>query len=286
MTRLVACVDMDCFFAAVEQLDDPALRARPVIVGGTGPRSVVAAASYESRVFGVRSAQPMSVALRNCPDAVVCFPRMDRYGEVSAQIMEVLSTVTPVVEPLSLDEAFLDVTGSAHLFGGPHALAEEIRQRVLDATGLTCSVGIAPNKSVAKLASESAKPQIIHRRVLAGAGVVIVEPDDIERFMSTVPLEKLYGAGPKTRERLARNGISTLEQLRQVDLAVLTSLLGRSAGQAIYDRCRGIDSRPVIPPGTPKSLSAETTFDTDQVDRQEIRRHLRKLARRVSKRVR
>ena len=203
-TRTILHADLDAFYASVEQLDNPELRGKPVVVGGPPEsRGVVAAASYEARAFGVRSAMPMSRALRLCPAAVRCSPRFDRYGEVSRQVMAVFHEITPLVEPLSLDEAFLDASQQAASYDGPEPLAREIKRRVKERTGLTVSIGAATNKTIAKIASEMDKPD----------GLTIVAPGSEEVFLAPLPVRSLWGVGPKAEEALAAMGIATIGQL-------------------------------------------------------------------------
>src|SRR5499426_2541193 len=218
--RSILHVDMDAFYASVEQLDQPEYKGRPVIVGadpkGGKGRGVVAACSYEARKFGVRSALPISRAWKLCPDGVYVRPRMRRYAEVSRDVMEVLRRYTDLVEPLSIDEAFLDITGSIALFGSPDQIARSIKQEIRDRTGLTASVGLAPNKFLAKIASDIRKPD----------GFMVVEEKDVEAFLNDLPISRLWGVGPKTEQRLHELGFRTIGQLAKADREALLGTLG------------------------------------------------------------
>ena len=273
--RWILHVDMDAFYASVEQRDDPSLKGRPVIVGGTGPRGVVAAASYEVRKFGVRSAMPMREALSRCPDAICVRPRMSHYQSVSRQIFSVFSAFTPLIEGLSLDEAFLDVTASIAAFGPADSIAAEIKRRVLAETALTCSVGVAPNKLVAKIASELRKPD----------GLVVVRPDGVTALLDPLPLRRLFGLGPKTAPRVEALGIRTLGELRHAGPEVLRPVFGRYA-ERVRERAAGIDDRPVVPDLEEVQISSEETFDTDIEDHAQLRSELIRLADRSGARLR
>ncbi len=266
---------MDAFFAAIEQRDEPKLRGRPVLVGGAGPRGVVAAASYEARTFGCHSAQPMALARRMCPQAVVLPPRRQRYNEISQQVFAILESFTPLVEPLSIDEAFLDVTGTDRSLGTPQRIAVAIKQRIRDDLGLTASVGVAPNKFLAKLASDLDKPD----------GLTIIEPDSIQRAITKVPISKMWGVGPATERKLLSLGIRTFGDLRPWPRNVLESHFG-SLGRKLHRLCRGEDDRPVITDQAIKSISQEQTFDEDRADRSEVRSVLRRQAEKVAMRLR
>ena len=275
MGRWILHVDMDAFYASVEQLDNPALRGKPVIVGGLGPRGVVATASYEARRYGVRSAMPMARARRLCPHGIFLPPRFDRYAEIAARIRGILSEYTPLVEPLSLDEAFLDLTGTEGLHGPPDRVAREIHRRIPEETGLTCSVGLAPNKLVAKIASDRAKP----------GGLVVVPPERVQRFLDPLPVEVLWGIGPATAARLGELGIRTVRDLRETDVELLAAWFGPRAGAHLFRLARGIDETPVVPARAAKSLSQERTFPVDLHDPEEIRAEVRSLALAVADRL-
>jgi len=250
--RAILHVDMDAFYASVEQRDDPALRGRPVIVGGSARRGVVLAASYEVRPFGVRSAMPMARALRLAPDAVIVSPRHDAYADASARVFEILESVTPLVEPLSLDEAFLDVTGSRALFGAPAEIARRLRARIADEVGLPASAGIAEVKLVAKIASDLAKPN----------GQVEVPPGGGAAFLAPLPVSRLWGVGPKSARTLAAMELETVGDIARRDPAALERRLGPS-GRSLWEQANAIDPRPVIPDRDAKSIGAEDTFDED-----------------------
>lgn len=257
--RKIIHVDMDAFFASVEQRDDPALRGRPVAVGYAAQRGVVAAASYEARVFGVRSAMPSSTALRQCPDLVFVPPRFDVYRAVSKQVQAIFADYTPLVEPLSLDEAYLDVT--ANLRGLPSAsdTAVEIRRRIFDETGLTASAGVSYNKFLAKLASDQRKPN----------GQFVVPPGRGEAFVEGLPVKRFHGVGPVTAAKMERLGIETGADLRRQSLAFLQQQFGKS-GPWYHAISRGQDDRAVNPNRERKSSGSETTFTTDLTDPEAI----------------
>jgi DNA polymerase-4 len=273
--RAILHVDMDAFYASVEQRDDPALRGKPVIVGGGGNRGVVAAASYEVRVFGVHSAMPTREALRRCPDAIVVPPRIGHYSAISQQIFAVFHEFTPLVQGLSLDEAFLDVTASQRALGGAESIAGEIKRRIRERTQLTASVGVAPNKLVAKIASDLRKPD----------GLVVVGADEVRDLLDPLPIRKLFGLGPKTAPRVEALGILTLGQLRQAAPARLRPVFGRYT-ERVQQRAAGIDDRPVVPDEDEKQISAEETFDTDIADRARLHAEITRLADRACSRVR
>jgi DNA polymerase-4 len=266
---------MDAFYASVEQRDDPALRGRPVIVGGTGARGVVAAASYEVRRFGVHSAMPMREALRRCPDAVCVHPRITHYAAVSQQIFAVFHEFTPLVQGLSLDEAFLDVTGSTASLGPPEQIAADIKRRIRERTQLTASVGVAPNKLVAKIASELRKPD----------GLVVVRPDEVRALLDPLPIRRLFGLGAKTAPKVEALGIRTLGELSRADPARIRPIFGRYSGR-VQQRAAGVDDRPVVPDRDEKQISTEETFDTDIGDRARLRAEVVRLADRTGARLR
>jgi DNA polymerase-4 len=273
--RTILHVDMDAFYASVEQRDDPSLRGRPVIVGGIGDRGVVAAASYEVRRYGVHSAMPMREALRRCPDAVCVRPRIGHYADVSQQVFAVFHEFTPLVQGLSLDEAFLDVTAGTGDLGDGGQVAHEIKRRIRERTGLTASVGVAPNKLVAKIASDLRKPD----------GLVVVRPDEINAVLDPLPIRKLFGLGAKTAPKVEALGIHTLGELRQASAARLRPIFGRYA-ERVLQRAAGIDTRPVVPDQDEKQISAEETFDTDIADHSRLRSEIVRLADKVGARLR
>jgi DNA polymerase-4 len=274
--RAILHVDMDAFFVACELLRRPELRGRPVVVGGTGLRGVVAAASYEVRAFGVHSAMPTTHARRLCPDAVFLPGDHGYYGEVSGRVMTILRSFTPLVEPISLDEAFLDVTGARRLHGPAPTIAAAIRSRVLDEERLTCSVGVAPNKFLAKLASEAAKPRASPEGPRPGLGVKVVEPDHALRFLHGLPVRALWGVGPATLAKLERLGVRTVAELAELPEPALVAALGVAHGRHLADLARGVDDRPVVPDQAPKSIGHEETFAkdlhaADALERQAVR---------------
>jgi DNA polymerase-4 len=279
-------VDMDAFFASVEALDDPTLRGRPLIVGGLGPRGVVASCSYEARVFGVRSAMPAGVARRLCPKAVFVAGRHARYAEVSRHMHEVFQQFTPVVEGISLDEAFLDVTGAIRRLGSPMAIAGAIRAAIGDELGLSCSVGGSTVKFLAKLASEAAKPQVGGAASAASSGVCIVEPGRELEFLHPHPIDALWGVGPATAQRLKQLGISTIGDLAAVDPAVVEGTLGRAVGAHLAGLSRGIDERAVEPHREVKSVSHEETYPADRRDRDGLRTEVLRMSDSVATRLR
>src|SRR5689334_2301975 len=269
-------VDMDAFYASVEVRRRPELRGKPVVVGGAGPRGVVSAASYEARRFGVRSAMPGARARRLCPHAVFLPPDFSAYTAASRAVMAVFRDVTPLVEPLSLDEAFLDVAGAVRLVGPPAAIAALIRRRILDEQRLTCSVGVAPTKFVAKLASTRAKPD----------GLVVVPADRVLDYLHPLPVEALWGVGERSAETLRRLGLARIRDLAQAPIGMLRSALGDAAATHLHELAWGRDPRPVVPEQVEKSIGAETTFDVDVADPDVIRRALLSLAGKTAARLR
>jgi DNA polymerase IV len=267
-------VDMDAFFASVEVRDDPSLRGKPVLVGGAGRRGVVAAASYESRKYGCRSAQPMAHALRLCPHAVVVPPRHAAYAEVSREVFTIFERFTPLVEGLSIDEAFLDLGGTERLWGSPRAAAESIRAAVRAETGLTCSVGIASVKFLAKIASGTNKPDGL-TEIARGAEL---------EFLTPLPISALWGVGPRTQEKLERRGIHTVGDLRRLGEAALVADFG-AHGQHLHRLSCGVDERTVIPDRAAKSISSEDTYAEDLVGAPALRRQLLAQATRVADRL-
>ncbi|MGB5626268.1 MAG: DNA polymerase IV [Woeseiaceae bacterium] len=275
LTRSILHVDMDAFYASVEQRDNPELRGKPVVVGGTSNRGVVAAASYEARTFGIRSAMPMAEALRRCPDLLRVKSRMSHYKSVSKQIFAIFREFTPTVEGLSLDEAFLDVTASTTLFGQPEKIAGDIKQRILDETRLTSSVGVATNKLVAKIASELDKPD----------GLTIVLPEHYATRLDPLPASVIPGIGRETQKRLSAAGIRTVRELRNADDRMLEPIFGRFTRKT-RDRASGVDVRPVVPCRAERSISAEETYDKDLVSREQMDRELLRLTERTASRLR
>jgi DNA polymerase-4 len=251
---------MDAFFAAVEQLDHPELRGKPILIGSARARGVVATASYEARPFGCRSAQPMAVALRLCPHAIVVPVRMGRYSEVSDRVFEIIESFSPVVEPLSIDEAFLDVTGSQRLLGNPVEIAKKLKARIKSELHITASVGVSHNKFLAKLASDMDKPD----------GLTVIGTDDVDRVLPPLPISKLWGVGPKTAARLEGYGIHTFGDVRRYTPERLTRLCGVD-GEHLHRLAHGLDDRDVTPDSAAKSIGQEETFETDVHDPEEIR---------------
>ena len=267
MIRAVLHVDMDAFYASVEEHDDPTLVGKPLIVGGVAGRGVVAAASYEVRKYGVHSAMPISTALRLCPHAICVRPRMQRYKEVSDQVFSVFHQITPLVQGLSLDEAFLDVTASQELFGDSVVIARRIKARIRELTGLTASVGVATNKLVAKIASDLDKPD----------GLTLVPEDRLRAVLDPLSVRRLPGLGRKTGAKVEAAGIKTLGELRSAPDSLLRPLFGRYT-QRVRERAAGIDDRPVVPEHDEKSLSAEDTFERDIGDPRVLQAELTRLA--------
>jgi DNA polymerase IV len=284
--RTILHVDMDAFYASVEQLRRPELRGRPVIVGGAGRRGVVAAASYEARAFGVRSAMPSLRARTLCPHAVFVHGDHAHYAEVSSRVMAIFREMTPLVEPLSLDEAFLDVTGARRLHGDGPTVAAEIRRRVLDREGLTCSVGVATTKFLAKLATEQAKPSASRTGPIPGRGVAVVAPGEERVFLRPLPVEALWGVGPRTLERLHGLGVRTVGHLERIPLEQLTRALGDAHGTHLHRLAHAVDPRPVEPDQQPRSISHEETFAEDLDTHAALQVELVRMADAVARRAR
>jgi DNA polymerase IV len=284
--RCIFHVDMDAFFAAVEIKEQPSLVGLPVVVGGSGNRGVVASASYAARAFGVRSAMPAVRARRLCPGLVILAPRFDLYHAYSERLHSVLRTFTPLVEGLGLDEAFLDFSHAGSLFGPPQRGTAQLRQRVRDDVGLSCSVGSGPNKLVAKLASKAAKPRATKRGPLAGPGTVVVGEHEVLDFLWPMPVEALWGVGPASAGRLHKLGVSTVGQLAALPAQAVVVALGKSAGQLVHSLAWGQDPRPVVPERPVKSIGQEETYPVDVVDRGHLERRLVAMADSVAARVR
>lgn len=270
-------MDLDAFFASCEQLEHPEYRGLPVVVGARpGHRGVVAAASYEARRFGIHSAMPISEAFRRCPDAVFLRPDMQKYQRYSQQVFRILATMTPVVEAASIDEAYLDVSGLERLSGTPQSIGREIKQRILDGTGLTASVGIGPNRLIAKLGSEYRKPD----------GLTVITPEQVLDFLAPMPVSNLRGLGQQTRKIFRRLGISTVAQLRAIPLQELEQHLGTGAAASFHRQAFGIASDQILPEQRRKSISKETTFETDIRDNALLHDTLRTLASDVARTAR
>ena len=273
--RIVVHADLDAFYAAVEQLDNPELRGKPVLVGPSSQRGVVLTASYEARPFGVGSAMPVADARRRCPQAIMVEPRFERYQALSERMMAVLADFSPKVEALSMDEAFLDMTGADRLFGPPRAMAQSIKAAVREATGLNISVGVAGSKYVAKVASAHDKPN----------GLTVVPPGSAKSWLAPLPVARLWGAGRKTVPRLWALGLTTIGDVAASDARFLRRRLG-AAGQHFHDLANALDPRPVLRTRTARSIGSDRTLATDVRRRQDIERHLRRAAERIARRVR
>ena len=277
---------MDAFFVSVELRRRPELVGQPVVVGGTGNRGVVAAASYEARRYGVHSALPSAVARRRCPHAVFLPGDHELYADVSTQVHEIFGRYTPLIEPLSLDEAFLDVSGAIRLFGEGVQIAQRIRDDVQGELDLTCSVGVAPNKFLAKMASVEAKPRATTSGIDPGRGVVEVRPGEETSFLHPLPVRRLWGVGPKTHEKLERLGVHTIGDLAQLSEQTLVAALGRSSGQHLVALSQGLDTRPVEVERDPKSIGHEETYPHDLFGVDDLDRELVRLSDAVASRLR
>ena len=273
--RTIIHLDMDAFYASVEILDRPELAGRPVVVGGTSDRSVVSAASYEARKYGIHSAMPLVRARQLCPEGVFLPVRMGRYREISDRIMAIFERFTPLVEPISLDEAFLDVTGSSRLFGSGVEIAVAIKKMIEEETGLTGSAGVATSKLLAKIASDLQKPD----------GLTVVEPGREKEFLAPLPIGKLWGVGKTTLKELALLGVAAIGDLAGLPVEILGARFGKS-GNYLHRAARGLDERPVVPEREAKSVGHEATYEEDLVDRDRMRRELLSLATRVGARLR
>lgn len=277
---------MDAFFVSVELRRRPELVGRPVVVGGTGRRGVVAAASYEARRYGVHSALASAVAVQRCPHAVFLPGDHALYSQVGAEVRAIFERFTPLVEPLSLDEAFLDVTGARRLFGDGREIAQRVRTAVRDELDLGCSVGVAPNKFLAKLASVEAKPRPRRDRIEEGDGVTVIEPGREQAFLDPLPVDRLWGVGPATLDRLHRIGITHVADLRRVDLPILESAVGGNQARHLAALAVGADDRDVEPDRAAKSIGHEETYPVDKHTPAEMRRELVRLADAVTQRMR
>ncbi|HSB84835.1 MAG TPA: DNA polymerase IV [Ilumatobacteraceae bacterium] len=284
--RVILHVDMDAFYVSVELRRHPELAGKPVVVGGSGPRGVVAAASYEARRYGVRSALPSVTAKRLCPHAVFLPGDHGLYASVSADVQRILTSFTPLVEPLALDEAFLDVSGVLRLHGSGVTIATKIREQVRHELELTCSVGVAPNKFLAKLASVAAKPEATAAGVREGRGVVEVEPGRELEFLHPLPVQALWGVGPATLQRLQRFGVRTVGELADLDESTLISAVGSAHGRHLYQLAWAVDERSVEPDRAMKSVSVEETFAVDRHTHEELLGELVRQADSVAARLR
>ena len=276
MRRWIMHVDMDAFFASIEQLDHPEYKGHPVIVGGLSSRGVVATCSYEARKFGVHSAMPISRAKKLCPDGIYVYPRMDRYKEVSHQIFSIMKEFTPYIEPLSIDEAFLEVSGMSTMYSGPKALGRAIKDRVFEETGLIISAGLAPNKFLAKLASDLDKPD----------GLVVIPYGREKEILASLPIKRIWGVGPRTEKILKNGGFHLMRHIQALpDESSLIPLIGNQA-RRIWELANGIDDRPVETDRKIQSIGAEETYEEDLTDGSAIELEFRYFANRLSKRLR
>jgi len=275
MERTILHIDMDAFFAAVEVLDRPELKGKPVIVGGTGNRSVVSTANYEARGFGIHSAMPLFKARQKCPHGVFLPVNMERYKRISWKIMKILEDFTPLVEPVSIDEAFLDITGMEGLLGNPEQIARQIKDRIFSETSLTCSIGIAPNKFLAKVASDLHKPD----------GLMIVQAGEVDTFLSDLAIEKIPGVGERTLDALKRYGIKTAGEIKSFSEDQLVERFGKF-GLRLHELSHGHDCSPVVPSREMKSISAEETLSYDTNDLNLLSNKLKGFAEKVAERLR
>ncbi len=275
-TATILHVDMDAFFASVELLDHPELVGKPVIVGHRSARSIVTAATYEARKFGVNSALPMAIALRRCPQAIVLEPHFERYQHFSSQVMSIFDDMTPKVERLGIDEAFLDVAGARNVFGSPMKVAQLIRRRVREETGLNCSVGAASTKFVAKLASGLCKPD----------GLLVVPAEKTVQLLHPLPIAKLWGVGAKTEEVLRSRGYNTIGDIAAAQVSELRRVIGEAGAEKLHELAWGIDPRTVQVRAEEKSVGHEITFETDVTDAEVIRRELLRMSNMVAVRLR
>ncbi|HHU61294.1 MAG TPA: DNA polymerase IV, partial [Natronincola sp.] len=276
--RTIMHVDMDAFFASVEILDNPDYKGKPVIVGGRkdSPRGVVSAASYEARKFGVRSAMPIFKAVVLCPHGIFVPGRMDRYQEISRQIHDLFPQVSPLIEPLSIDEAFLDMSGCEHFYTSLEDMGLHLKKLIKQETGLTASVGIAPNKFLAKLASDWRKPD----------GLFVIRPEDVQKFLYELPVNKIWGVGKKSEERLHQLGLYHVKDILPHSLEWLQKNVGEALGNQIYHLARGLDERPVVANQKAKSIGQETTFSEDQESLPFLRHQLAQMSENVGWRLR
>ncbi|MGD2125958.1 MAG: DNA polymerase IV [Desulfobacteraceae bacterium] len=275
MERVILHLDMDAFYASVEQMDNPELRGRPVIVGGTSNRGVVSAASYEARKFGIHSAMPIFQAKKRCPKAVFRPVRMGRYKEVSEQVMAILESYSPLIEQVSIDEAYMDISGLDRLYGSHEAIARKLKQGIKQTTSLSCSIGIAPNKVLAKIASDMHKPD----------GLTIIAHSDVDPFIARLPIKQVPGVGKKTAQRLRNLGVITLGDIRRITEHTLSEKIGKF-GSRLLALCKGIDDSPVVPYREAKSISSEETLRADTSDMELLKQELLAQAEIVGRRLR